>query len=190
MATVSRFTEELEGANMFILADLEATCWENRNMPDYNEVIEIGFIVCNIKGDILASYESFVRPVINPKLSKFCKQLTGIKQKDVESARLLKDVVTGITVWFEEDFAMDLRKVTWASWGDWDPLCLLGDCGRHKIESPFGKHLNLQQLYAELRGITTNLKDAVEREGGKWIGPRHRALSDATNSMTVAKILV
>ena len=116
--------------------------------------------------------------------------LTGIKQKQVQSAKLLKDVVIDMTAWFEKDFAMDLRKVTWASWGDWDPLCLSRDCERHEIESPFGKHLNLQQLYADLRDVTTNLQDAVEREGGTWIGPRHRALSDASNSMTVARVLI
>lgn len=175
---------------MFILADIEATCWERHKKVDDNEIIEIAFLVCNVKGDVLCRYQSFAKPVTNTKLSRFCKKLTGIKQEDLVDARPLGDVILEITDMIEDRFGIPSHFISWASWGNWDPICLGNDCERHNVDVPFGNHINLQKLYEDLRGVNVGLKEACELEGYKWIGERHRALSDTENSLNIAKILL
>ena len=69
----------------YIIVDLEATCWENRS-DGKNEIIEIGAVKVNDDQEIVSEYQQFVKPLKNPILSEFCKELTSIQQTDVENA--------------------------------------------------------------------------------------------------------
>jgi len=71
----------------FIVIDFEATC-EERNPPSYpHEIIEFpAVLVSTEQMKIIDVFHSFVRPVINPKLSEFCRNLTGIEQTTVDAA--------------------------------------------------------------------------------------------------------
>ena len=46
-------------------------------------------------------FHSFVRPVINPKLSEFCKSLTGIEQETVDKAEVFQDVLIRFESWMK-----------------------------------------------------------------------------------------
>jgi len=175
---------------MFILADIEATCWEQHKKVDDNEIIEIGFLVCNVKGEVLDSYQTFVKPVTNIKLSGFCKKLTGIEQRWVNDAPSLFDAVSDIARWFDLRYSINSSQMAWTSWGDWDPVCFEKDCDRHKIAMPFGNHVDLKQHYFNLRGVEVGLREATEREGFPWRGRRHRAIADAENSLNIARLVL
>ena len=190
MITPTSFMRELQGANLFLLVDLEATCWERRKVRDKNEIIELGACMCDIDGNILGKYQSFVRPRINPKLSSFCRKLTGIGQHDTDSASILSEVIFDLHEWADSNFSADLKLMRWASWGNWDNGCIARDCSRHKIDFPFSDHICLKNLYKELRGVEVGLKEAVRREGFEWEGSEHRALDDAYNSHKVARVLL
>ena len=70
----------------YIIVDLEATCWEGCQVNKM-EIIEIGAVCLN--GNNLypiSEFQQFVKPMINPVLSGFCKNLTHIKQKQIDLA--------------------------------------------------------------------------------------------------------
>lgn len=71
----------------FIVIDFEATC-EEKNPPDYpHEIIEFpAVLVSTEKMETVDVFHSFVRPVINPQLSEFCRNLTGVEQTVVDAA--------------------------------------------------------------------------------------------------------
>lgn len=49
------------------------------------ETIEIGLVVIDLETlDIVVEFQRFVRPLINPALTNFCKKLTSIQQADVD----------------------------------------------------------------------------------------------------------
>ena len=48
---------------------------------------------------IVDVFHSYVRPVINPKLSEFCKSLTGIDQETVDRSDVFEDVLKKFEVW-------------------------------------------------------------------------------------------
>ncbi|MFH1226806.1 MAG: 3'-5' exonuclease [Planctomycetota bacterium] len=152
---------------MLIFFDLEATCWKNNRARQSaeSEIIEIGAI----KEDG-QTFRSFVRPVINPVLTGFCTELTGITQADVDGA---------------DDFGVAGRKFMWfcgqgklVSWGAYDSRQLRKDCGRHKIKWQFD-HLNLKNEYSKLMGVTTDLLKATRHAELEFAGAHHRALDDA-----------
>lgn len=59
-----------------LVVDLEATCAEDMAGWDM-ETIEIGCCWIGIDGAVLDRFQTFVRPVMNPRLTEFCSALTG-----------------------------------------------------------------------------------------------------------------
>lgn len=119
----------------FILFDTEYTTWEGAQdrkwtgRGEEREIVEIGAV--RVDGESLAELDTFdalVRPVLNPKLSPFFTELTGITQEMIE-----RDGVT-----FPEALA---RFVAWigtapaASWGN-DPMMLAENCALAGIPFP------------------------------------------------------
>ena len=66
-----------------IICDLEATCWAEERRPERMEIIEIGAVkLASPAGPVLGEFDALVRPVLEPTLSDFCRELTGIRQID------------------------------------------------------------------------------------------------------------
>lgn len=170
----------------YIIYDLEATCWLGRPPKGYNEIIEIGAIRINEYGEILGRFESFVKPTVNPLLSGFCKKLTSITQKQVNTARLFKYVLQDFQEWsgmFEDDYYI-------CSWGQNDKNLFFSDCELHHLDTDWlDKYVNLKNQYDTIKGegVKGNLKKIVNKEGFEFTGIAHRAISDAEN---LAKIFL
>jgi len=178
---------------MHLIVDLEATCCEIPRVPDINEIIDIGVVVCDDEFNILKTWTSLVKPKINTKLSPFCKRLTSIRQHDVDSAPYLSDAINSFNLWFQENFKITAEKTNWFTWGNWDLKCLITDCERNKISFPFSSHKNLKDIYFVKRQcIGTDklgIKEVMIREGISL--PQklklHRGISDATAAALIAR---
>ncbi|MBT8233510.1 MAG: exonuclease domain-containing protein [Saprospiraceae bacterium] len=170
----------------YIIYDLEATCWLGRPPKGFNEIIEIGAVRINEYGEILGTFERFVKPTLNPKLSGFCKKLTSIKQNQIDIARTFPKVISDFKEWsgmYENDFHI-------CSWGNNDRKLFLDECSIHKLDSDWVDHCyNLKNQYDNLNGgiVKGNLKKIVIKEGFEFTGIQHRAISDAEN---LAKIFL
>ena len=164
----------------FIIFDLEATCWEGRPDNKAQEIIEIGAVRLNRFGEVDDTFSRMVRPVINPTLSLFCRQLTGIDQREVDRGNTFPKVIDEFQDWadiFYEEYLL-------CSWGNFDRRMLVQDCKLHALEHEWAlEHINLKQQYKEVRNLkkARGLKSAVEREGFEFEGRAHRALDDAKN---------
>ena len=83
----------------FILFDTEYTCWEGsmaRNWSGKGETIEIiqwGALKINEYGEVIDKFDYFCKPLINHKLSNYCKKLTNIKQKNIDTAINIKELL-------------------------------------------------------------------------------------------------
>ena len=170
----------------FIIYDLEATCWLGRPPKGKNEIIEIGALKINEYGEVLSVFNKFIKPIINPQLSDFCKKLTSIRQMDVNRAKTFDKVIADFMDWInvaEEDYYL-------CSWGKYDTTLLRDDCELHKIEFDWlEQSLNIKNQYFDIKGEhkLTGLKNTLKNEGMEFTGIQHRAISDAEN---LAKIFV
>lgn len=164
----------------FIIYDLEATCWLGRPPSMVQEIIEIGAVLVNGYGETEGVFNSFIRPVVNPRLSSFCQELTSIRQEDVERARQFPEVAEDFQDWgemFDDDYVL-------ISWGEFDKKMLINDCKLHHIDYDWTEpHINLKEQYREIKRLkqARGLKAAVEAEGYEFVGTHHRGIDDAKN---------
>ncbi len=170
----------------YIIFDLEATCWRGRPPKGITEVIEIGAVLVDRYGDATSTFSHFVRPVVNPHLSGFCKQLTSITQENVDHARTFDRVVQDFIEWgemYDEEYIL-------LSWGADDQKLLANDCRLHKVDPDFtAQYVDLKRAYRNLKKLkhASGLKATVKKEGFDFTGLHHRAISDAEN---LAKVFI
>merc|ERR1712212_1436792 len=68
-----------------------------------HEIIEFPAVLVEVEtGKTIAKFHSYGRPRINPLLSRFCVELTGITQQQVESAPYFPAVFNNFTDWLVE----------------------------------------------------------------------------------------
>ena len=170
----------------FIVFDLEATCWDGRPAHLVPEIIEIGALRLDEYGEVMDEFNRFVRPILNPTLSIFCRQLTQIDQREIDRSPAFPEVIDAFQDWadiFYEDYLL-------CSWGNFDRRMLVQDCQLHGLEFEWAEeHINLKQQYQEIKKLrkARGLKSAVEREGFTFQGTHHRGIDDARN---LARIFV
>lgn len=170
----------------YIVMDLEATCDENRDSGLVKEIIEIGAVKVDEKGNILDSYDSFVRPSFSTTLTPFCTQLTSITQEQVDSARYLPDVVDEFKAWA----GIDNNDYVLCSWGDYDRKQLIRDLSMRGINYNWvNRHFNIKAQYAAIHNMPRECGTvkALRKEGLSFDGTHHRGGDDAAN---IAKILI
>lgn len=164
-----------------LVIDLEATCSNEGAVPrDEMEIIEIGAVIADAPDwSPLAEFQTFVRPVRHPELTSFCRELTGIEQRDVESAPPFPDALAALVDWLA-----NWPDAVFCSWGGYDRRQFLVDCEFHSVEYPFGdRHINLKDEYAARFKLKRGrgLQWVLEQRGITFDGRPHRGLDDARN---------
>lgn len=173
----------------FIIFDLEATCWKDQHAPDQMETIEIGAVALDENGVVESEFGCFVRPVVHPKLSEFCRKLTSIAQSDVDGAQTFATEFTRFVRWAQGGEG----DLTLVSWGDFDPRQLQRDCARANVEYPasFGHHVNIKQRFAEARNIKpVGMARALKLLDFPLTGTHHRGIDDARNIAAIAQTML
>lgn len=169
----------------YIILDLEATCWLGKPPKGINEVIEVGAVKVNQYGEVKGYFSKLIKPSINPRLSGFCKKLTGIKQEQVNAA----DGYIKVIDQFKEFIDLDEEFMLF-SWGDNDKPYFVSNCKLHDIDyewlEPF---VDMRKKYLSFNGNRkkSGLKFIVESEGFEFEGDQHSAYVDAYN---LSKIFV
>lgn len=78
------------------ILDTEYTADENSRRINWKgqhkEIIQIGLLALDHKLNVLESLRVYVRPRLNPVLSEYIKELTGIRQTDINGADYLPGV--------------------------------------------------------------------------------------------------
>jgi len=163
----------------YVIVDLEATCWEGR-APSRNEIIEIGAVLVNDACETISEFEQFVQPVQQPILSNFCKELTTIRQQDVDNAPPFPEALKRFQQWF----GMGHTPYLLCSWGLYDRNQFASDCKAHMLSKDWlAPHISLKHQYEAIAAMNrkVGLKHALEREGFTLDGTHHRGIDDARN---------
>ncbi|MBC8338608.1 MAG: exonuclease domain-containing protein [Rhodospirillales bacterium] len=165
--------------------DLEFTAWEGSLQNGWSatgeekEVVEIGAIQLADDEGLMetGAFQALVKPVINPGLSEYFVNLTGITQARLEADGL--DFADGLEA-FREFIGEDTRAV-YCYGRDWNVLGQ--DCERRGLLFPFPQDLffNARDLMArhvnsDFAGMESNtLPDAL---GFPPPGVSHQAVDD------------
>jgi inhibitor of KinA sporulation pathway (predicted exonuclease) len=169
----------------YIIFDLEATCWDQGEKKD-NETIEIGAVMVDDKKEIVDEFSQFIKPTKYPILSDFCKNLTSIRQEDVDDAPLFPVVIEDFKSWIgvkEQDYIL-------CSWGFYDRKQFEADCALHNLDvSWIQNHISLKHQHGQIKHLkrAIGMQNALALEGLSFEGTHHRGIDDARN---ITKIFI
>lgn len=170
----------------YIVFDLEATCWTDqeklKNPNLKSEIIEIGAVKLNEKLEVVDTFEAFIQPILNKKLSQFCTELTTIQQSDVDKAKTFPIVIADFKRWIGEDYFL-------CSWGQYDKNQFTKDCEFHRLNTKWlSKHTSVKHQYMEINKTKkAGMAGVLRKYGLQMEGTHHRGIDDAKN---IAKIFV
>ncbi len=172
-----------------LIIDLEATCCKQRTIKrEAMEIIEIGAVVVDAKTlEVVDEYTTFIKPILNPVLTDFCKELTTITQDDVNKAKGYKEAIEAFKRWSSQ-----YEDYLFCSWGDYDKNQFLLDSKLHKVDYPFSEeHLNIKKAFAKAQNIKPcGLDRALEHVGLALEGTHHRGIDDARNMARLMPFIV
>jgi len=170
-----------------IIIDLECTGRDNVTTrgdiikPVPMEIVEIGAADVEVSSsiNIRSTFQSFIKPILNPMLSQFCKDLTSIKQEQVSKASTFPVVLDKFKEWLSL-----CQDVIFVSWGRFDRKQLIEDCILHKQVFPFDNaYLNLRALMQQFLSLPKqpSISEALKIVNLEFKGTQNRAIMDVTN---------
>ncbi|XP_055605532.1 ERI1 exoribonuclease 2-like [Uranotaenia lowii] len=176
-----------------VVIDFEATCWPKvaRAMRKNQEIIEFPAVLLNLNtGHLEEKFQQYVKPEENPQLSRYCIDLTGIGQDQVNAGVPLTTCLLLFDKWLNQILpkrGLVLPKsnqknpavnVAFATWSDWDlGACLNNECWRKAINKPayFGQWIDI--FYHR----QSSFPEALAQRGLQFEGKEHCGLDDAKN---------
>jgi inhibitor of KinA sporulation pathway (predicted exonuclease) len=175
------------GDRRLVVLDVEATCWKKGVFSRKKETIEIGAVLLPLdRGESTwPEFQTFVRPQRLPRLSSFCRELTGITQDDVDAAPSFPEALRLFLEW-----SQPLERVVLASWSRYDLWQLDLDLEAHglpKLAMPF---LDVKKLAARIVGAKTFEETARELAPDLAAMPKHRAIADARRTALILNRLL
>lgn len=175
-------TAVVSGERRIVVIDVEATCWKKGVFSRKKETIEIGAVLLLLDRAHAEwpEFQTFVRPLRLPRLSSFCRELTGISQENVDAAPSFPEALRLFLEW-----SQPLEQVVLASWSHYDAWQLDLDLEAHglpKLALPF---LDVKKLAAHIVG-GKNLEDTARELAPDCLAmPRHRAIADARRTARI-----
>ena len=162
---------------MNVIYDLEATCWSDPP-PKQMEIIEIGAVKVNELGLIVDEFDIFIKPYLYPRLSLYCRKLTGITQAQVDLAVSFPAANTRFKEWCD-------GAALW-SWGE-DRNLMKQDGRLWGVDVTYAmqtKNLSLAFKRRYQRRKCGVLR-ALHILGMEFEGEHHRAIDDAHNTARI-----
>lgn len=178
--------KRINSSDIMVVVDVEATCSNDGTISrNEMEIIEIGAVKITKKGNIISKFDAFIKPSKHPKLTEFCKKLTGITQDQIDNAAPFPHAFKNFMDFFKDS---DLLL----SWGIFDYQIILKECDRFKVELKKLKlppeqifsipHVNLKEVVKKIvPNKFSGFKGVMKYYGLKFEGSKHRGIDDAFN---------
>jgi 3'-5' exoribonuclease 1 len=175
------------GERRIVVFDVEATCWKKGVFSRNKEIIEIGAVrLLNDRPPAQwPEFQTFVRPRRLPRLSSFCRELTGITQEDVDAAPSFPEALRLFLDW-----SRPLEQVILATWSPYDLWQLDLDLEAHGLPKLGVTFLDVKKLAGRTAGTRNFQETARELDPDGIALPSHRALADARRTARILNRLL
>lgn len=179
-----------------LIVDVECTCvplqdengtelskqWsqQERSIHQNPEIIEVGALLFDLSNNIeIDTFQSFVKPSLNPVLTEFCTSLTTISQQNVDDADGYSSVWHSFVDWC---YSHSVKE--FASWGVSDLKMFKLEIERYSLVQPFVMHNDLKKAFAKCNKIKprVGLARAMMMSKIESLETAHRALADCKNT--------
>jgi inhibitor of KinA sporulation pathway (predicted exonuclease) len=175
------------GERRLVVVDVEATCWKKGVFSRKKETIEIGAVLLLLDRaqSRWPEFQTFVRPRRLPRLSSFCRELTGITQENVDAAPSFPEALRLFLEW-----SQPLEQVVLATWSRYDLWQLDLDLEAHSLPKLAIPFLDVKKLAARIVGTKSFEETARELAVDGAAMPNHRAIADARCTARILKRLL
>lgn len=134
----------------YVILDFEATCLENERIYP-QEIIEFPSIIIDAKTNKeISRFQRYIKPIIHPKLSRFCTDLTGITQETVDNGTTFQMAMNEYNAWLLGNGLKNGNFVI-VTCGDWDLQSMLpNQCWESYIENyadHFKQWINIKKTF-------------------------------------------
>lgn len=175
----------VSGERRIVVIDVEATCWKKGVFSRKKETIEIGAVLMRLDRPRSEhaewhEFQTFVRPLKLPRLSTFCRELTGISQEDIDAAPSFPEALQAFLTW-----AQPLEQVVLASWSHFDVWQLDLDLENHSLPKLAFPFLDVKKLAAQIIGGKNFEETSRELAPDCVAMPRHSAIADARRTARI-----
>lgn len=176
----------------YIILDLEwnqsfqGKDFENKDLPF--EIIEMGAVKLDEQLNICSEFSQIIKPQIYKKIHFKIKELTSLKETDLEEGRDFTDVIKDFISWCGTDYIF-------CTWGPSDLTELQRNMKFYQMEKPFVFPLiyydiqKLFSIYYEDRKVRRSLEYVVDFLNIELSDSFHRAFSDAHYTAQVLKTM-
>uniref|UniRef100_A0A5S6QYJ5 Exonuclease domain-containing protein n=1 Tax=Trichuris muris TaxID=70415 RepID=A0A5S6QYJ5_TRIMR len=176
-----------------LVVDFEATC-DRPVQTDPQEIIEFPCMNIDVGRTAVASeFHAYVRPEVNPVLSSFCTELTGIVQAMVDHQPTLREVLSKFHSWLDrQGLLTDASVDRWAfvTCGDWDMnIMLKSQCHLLGLEVPwyFRRWINIKKIvFNETGQYPAGMMAMLRLLNLRHCGHHHCGIDDTRNLCNVA----
>lgn len=185
----------MTGAVVFF--DLEFTAWEDSLETGWSapgrpaEILQIGAVLVDQNGTAPRRFFScWVRPRINPTLSRYCRSLLGVEQSLIDGSAPLSVAMVKLYRWLGDTPS---AQTCWMSWGREDLDFWRGDCIRAAaLPPPITTYLDLMRDSAQALGLPqvcdrSDVKACLDVDASHR---RHEALADAVDLIDIHAALI
>ncbi|KAK0421036.1 hypothetical protein QR680_015034 [Steinernema hermaphroditum] len=201
----NRLRPSRQNFDFLVVIDFECTCEDD--VYDYPfEIIEFPAVLIDThEKKIVGQFRSFVRPTINPTLSEFCTNLTGVKQADVDAAPTFVKVLENFRQWLhsyihpwgENNRAGVMKNFAIVTDGPWDigkffqMECIRAEQLELKVPHTFRSYINIRRAfvfkYKKTHSLSkVNLSGMLTVLGMDFVGREHCGLDDSINVARIA----
>lgn len=180
-------------ASHIVIFDTEYTSWPGAlergwNGPgEHREIVQIGGVLLDRNGEEVAAFAELVRPIVNPALSQYFVDLTGITNGDVEAhGAALADVLQQFVTFCS-------RSSIVCSFGTDDEV-IQENCALIGLKNPMADTTvgDIRSCLCEIAGVRTDATDCSRLPlafGLPQQSQRHDALADARAVASVLRHL-
>ncbi|ORY73524.1 hypothetical protein LY90DRAFT_666616, partial [Neocallimastix californiae] len=180
----------------YCVIDYEATCEEGQAFVYPNEIIEFPAVLLrSYTGEVESEFHEYVKPKNNPVLTKYCKELTGITQEQVDGADYFPEVLKHFEAWLSQFSDFPYENVCFVTDGPWDIRDFIQkQCVASDIKRPvyFYSWLNLRKAfkYAFRLKNQKRLNEMLAHIGLTFEGREHCGLDDTRNIARIVQFLL
>lgn len=179
--------------------DFEATCDTTANYG--HEIIEFPSVLYYWEQDTnkfryISEFQEYCKPIKKPILTKFCTDLTGIKQIQVDAGDDVINVMDRHHSWLKEKtnyFDNDFYFVTCGKW-DLDVMLPTDLSKRNIFNYPkiYKRYLNIKDQFCYVTGYSKGfgMKKMLEHFGMNIVGRHHCGLDDCKNTAYLFERLI
>ncbi|KAL1926193.1 hypothetical protein VTP01DRAFT_6058 [Rhizomucor pusillus] len=179
----------------YLFFDVEATCEANGGFTFPNEIIEFPVVLVDGKTfEIVDEFQSYVKPSINPTLSDFCKELTGISQEQVDNSPDFVEVLNKFQEFMGKYSLFREKTAAFVTDGPFDIRDFITKQCEHSnlerrpayFERPW---VNIRKLFKDFYKLkeNKNIPAMLEALSMEFKGHQHSGLDDARNLVRIAQ---